>query len=85
MRDSDSPAKYGSQVSRQLSHLKLISRLLAHELHSQGGAKTISLSRDEVLEIQTSLDLYIEEVSRRQGPTGLGSQQETTLVSPRTN
>ena len=56
-----------SALQRQLSNLKLVSRLLSHELHTQGGSKSITLSRDEVLEIQTTLELFIEEVSRRQG------------------
>lgn len=79
-------SKYGSQLGRQLAHLKLISRLLAHELHSQGGAKTITLSRDEVTEIQTSIDLFIEEVGRRQGSQGSlggGAAPDTTLVTAR--
>ena len=45
--------------------LKLISRLLGHELHSQGNAKAISLSRESVIEVQTTLDLFIEEASRQ--------------------
>jgi len=61
--------KYSNSLSRQLSNLKLISRLLGHELHNQSSAKTISLSRDEVMEIQTTIDLFIEEASK-----GIGSK-----------
>lgn len=74
-------------LARQLSNLKLVSRLLGHELHTQGGSKTITLSRDEVQEIQTTLDLYIEEVSRLSagltGGSGLGAGgagSETRMV-----
>lgn len=52
-----------SRIERQLAHLKIVSRLLAHELHAQN-APRVTLSRDQVLEIQTSIDLYIEEVMR---------------------
>lgn len=52
-----------SRIERQLAHLKIVSRLLAHELHAQN-APRITLSREQVLEIQTSIDLYIEEVMR---------------------
>ena len=53
-----------SSLQRQLANLKLISRLLGHELHSQGSAKTVTLTREEVVEIQTTIDLFIEEVGR---------------------
>lgn len=54
-------------VVRQLASLKLLSRLLGHELHAQGVTKTVTLSREEVVEIQTTVDLFIEELTRRQG------------------
>jgi hypothetical protein len=50
---------------RQLASLKLLSRLLGHELHAQANTKAVSLSRDEVIEIQTTVDLFIEELTRR--------------------
>lgn len=57
--------KHGTHLERHLAQLKLVSRLLGHELHSQGGSKAIALSRDHVLEMQTALDLFIEEASKR--------------------
>ena len=33
-------------LQRQLASLKLVSRLLGHELHSQSNAKSITLSRE---------------------------------------
>ena len=61
-------------LHRQLAHLKVVSRLLGHELHSQGSSKSITLSRDQVAEIQTSLDLFIEDVGRRVGPGGMSRE-----------
>lgn len=52
---------------RQVSHLKVVSRLLGHELSVQSSSRSITLSRDEVMEIQTTLDLFIEEATRRLG------------------
>lgn len=70
----DNPNKNQSTtLGRQLANLKLISRLLGHELHAQGGSKAITLSRDEVVEIQTTLDLFIEEATRRGGPRSTGA------------
>ena len=82
MQGHDPLAKTSAGLARQLSNLKLVSRLLGHELHSQGSAKTITLSREEVLEIQTTLDLFIEEVARQGGHLGGGgsSAPETRMV-----
>jgi len=60
-----SPVKMQAQMQRSLASLKLVSRLLSHELHAQSSSKTLTLSRDEVLEIQTVIDLFIEDASRR--------------------
>ncbi|MEL6713481.1 MAG: hypothetical protein AAFP86_06890, partial [Planctomycetota bacterium] len=72
--------KHGTHLERHLAQLKLVSRLLGHELHSQGGSKAIALSRDQVTEIQTALDLFIEEAAKRlAGHTGgYGPSQPST-------
>jgi len=62
--DAPSQHRPTNAIQRQLANLKLVSRLLGHELHTQSSAKSINLSRESVLEIQTSLDLFIEEASR---------------------
>jgi hypothetical protein len=74
-------------LARQLASLKLLSRLLGHELHAQGSSKSVTLSREEVSEMQVTLDLFIEEVSRRMGGGGSLSSgaQETQLVTARNN
>jgi hypothetical protein len=59
-----------NQVVRQLASLKVLSRLLGHELHSQSSTKTITLSREALIEIQTTVDLFIEEITRRQAIAG---------------
>ena len=61
---------------RQLATLKVLSRLLGHELHSQSGTKAVTLSRDEVIEVQTTVDLFIEELTRRMA----GAVVPTTAV-----
>ena len=85
--DSPSQQRTPTSLQRHLSNLKLVSRLLGHELHSQSNAKAISLSRDAVQEIQTTLDLYIEEVSRGQGAFGgaNGNAAQTTRMVGNTN
>lgn len=80
-----SQTKFTSQVARQLSNLKLVSRLLAHELHAQASSKTVTLSKEEVLEIQTTIDLFIEEIGRKQGGIGGGVSNEPALIASRNN
>jgi hypothetical protein len=74
--DTSSQQRTSSILQRQLSNLKLVSRLLGHELHSQSSAKSVTFSREAVLEIQTTLDLFIEEANR--GQMNIGAPQGST-------
>jgi hypothetical protein len=65
--------------------LKIVSRLLSHELHAQATNKSITLSRDEVLELQTCIDLFIEELGKRSGAPGTLGVAEPPLVGARNN
>jgi hypothetical protein len=76
-----------SRPARQLVHLKLVSRLLGHELHAQNGPR-MAFSREEVVEIQTAIDLFIEEVLRSKGATGAlvpAPEMEVQAVPARVN
>ena len=74
-----------SSSQRHIATLKVVSRLLGHELKSQGTGKAISMSRDEVTEIQTTIDLFIEQATRGQKSSGSGAPaaevQQTRMVS----
>lgn len=82
--DIPSQQRSSTSMQRQLSSLKLVSRLLGHELHSQGSAKAISLSRESVLEIQNTLDIFIEEAGRNHmgmnSPSG-AAKSNTRMVN----
>ncbi len=73
-----------SSSQRHIATLKVVSRLLGHELKSQGTGKAISMSRDEVTEIQTTIDLFIEQATRGQKSSGSGTPaaevQQTRMV-----
>ena len=75
-----------NRLERTLAHLKIVSRLLGHELHAQN-APRLTFSRDEVLEIQTSIDLFIEEVLRsvRGASAGATREVEMPTVEARVN
>jgi hypothetical protein len=77
----------GDQLERQLAHLKILSRLLGHELHAQTGTR-IALSRDEVNEVRTILDLFIEEIMRGRGSSSAGvtlTRADPEIVPARVN
>ena len=80
-----SQQKYVVQLSRQLANLKLVSRLLAHEMHAQQTSKTITLSKDEVGEIQTCIDLFIEEAARQKGALAGTQPVDGPLATARIN
>lgn len=75
-------AQSAARIERELAHLKIISRLLGHEMHAQNGQR-ILLSRDEVQEIQTSLDLFIEAASgsRSKGSPSVQGVEPTPVAS----
>ncbi len=80
-----SQTKFSAQVGRQLATLKVVSRLLSHELHAQSSSKSIALSKDEVVEIQTTIDLFIEQVGRTSTPSSPLVVAEPPLVASRNN
>jgi len=67
-----------NRLERTLSHLKIISRLLGHELHAQN-APRLTFSREEIIEVQTSIDLFIEEAQKTARGTLGGPTREVEL------
>jgi len=67
-----------NRLERTLSHLKIVSRLLGHELHAQN-APRLTFSREEIIEIQTSVDLFIEEALRASRGTAGGPTREVEI------
>ena len=75
------------RIERHLAQLKLISRLIGHELHAQTGPR-VTLSRDEVFEIQTGIDLFIEQFAKKQrgvAASSVHSELEIQAVAARVN
>lgn len=59
----------GKFVHRRVSQLKLLTRLLEHELDAAKGAKDVSLERGLLEETLDSLELFIEDVDGANGGT----------------
>jgi len=89
-RNRTSPAtNRTSRIERKLAPLKIISRLLGHELRASQATR-LTLTREEVHEIQTSLDMYIESMTRtRGGQSSAGAREPQDVdvqpVSSRVN
>ena len=84
MERTHSSPNQPSTIERQISHLKIISRLLGHELHAQTSPR-LTMSREEVLEIQTSIDLFIEDIMKnkvRGGASRLSSSEPEIQAVP---
>jgi len=67
-----------NRLERTLSHLKIVSRLLGHELHAQN-APRLTFSREEIIELQTSIDLFIEEAIRTSRGNAAGAPREVEI------
>jgi len=89
-RTSPTSSTRTSRTERQLAPLKLVSRLLGHELHAQQSPR-LTLSREEVVEIQTTLDIYIEGAmrgsrgGRGSAPSHVSGELEVQAVPARVN
>jgi len=83
--DRHTPSTNGSPTERHIANLKILSRLLSHELRAQTGPR-LTLSREEMAEIQVCLDLFIEEMMRRKGSSGaVRAEVEVQTVPARMN
>jgi hypothetical protein len=51
----------GSFVSRRISHLKILSRLLEHELDATKSAKDVTLDRDIVESMLETVENFVED------------------------
>ena len=69
----------GKYVHRRMSQLKILSRLLEHELDSAKGAKDISLERGLVEDTLDTLEIFIEDVEGANGGAGRRPQAEKAV------
>jgi hypothetical protein len=75
------PGSPSNRLERTLASLKVVSRLLGHELHAQNTPR-LTFSRDEVAEIQTCIDLFIEDALRTTRGAPSPATREVELAAP---
>jgi hypothetical protein len=59
-----------SFVQRRLSQVKLLNRLLEHELGAARGAKELTLERELVENVVDALEIFVEDFERHSGHAG---------------
>ncbi len=71
----------GKFVHRRMSQLKILSRLLEHELDAAKGAKDISLERGLLEDTLDTLEIFIEDVEGANGGAMRSRQSAEKTVS----
>ncbi len=75
----------GKFVHRRMSQLKILSRLLEHELDAAKGAKDISLDRTILEDTLDTLEIFIEDVEGANGGVPPRARQSAEKTVSRLN
>ena len=75
----------GKFVHRRMSQLKILSRLLEHELDAAKGAKDISLDRGIIEDTLDTLEIFIEDVEGVNGGIPPRTRQSSEKTVSRLN
>jgi hypothetical protein len=65
------PENIGKYVSRHLAQLKILSRLVEHELDAAKGGREVTIDRDLIESFLDTLDIFVEDC---EGQTGVARQ-----------
>lgn len=63
----DAKPEVGKYVSRHLSQLKVLSRLLEHELDAAKGGREVTIDRDTIENFLDTLEIFIEDCDAQTG------------------
>ncbi len=75
--ESKSEINVGKFVGRHLSQLKIMTRLLDHELEAAKGAREVTLDRDLLENVLDTLEIFTDDCEMVSG----GSRERTTVES----
>ena len=59
--DKQIDTNISTSAHRRLSHVKVVARLLEHELAAGKGSKDVSLERDLLENVLDTLEMYVED------------------------
>lgn len=75
--ESKSEINVGKFVGRHLSQLKIMTRLLDHELEAAKGAREVTLDRDLLENVLDTLEIFTDDCEMVSG----GSRERATVES----
>ena len=80
--ESKSEVNVGKFVGRHLSQLKILTRLLDHELEAAKGAREVTLDRDLLENVLDTLEIFTDDCEMVSGGAGgRGKVQEKPVVA----
>lgn len=59
--DKQTETNIGTSAHRRLSHIKVVTRLLEHELGAGKGSKDVTMERDLLENVLDTLEMYVED------------------------
>lgn len=83
--ESKSEVNVGKFVGRHLSQLKILTRLLDHELESAKGAREVTLDRDLIENVLDTLEIFTDDCETISGGSRERSKSEQKPVVARLN
>jgi hypothetical protein len=83
--ESKSEVNVGKFVGRHLSQIKLMTRLLDHELESAKGAREVTLDRDLLENVLDTLEIFTDDCEIVSGGSRARAKVENKPVVARLN
>jgi len=75
----------GKFVSRHLSQLKILARMLEHELEGAKGGREVTIDREVVESVLDTLEIFVDDCENAAGTARERSKAETKPVVARLN
>ena len=83
--ESKSEVNVGKYVGRRLSQLKILTRLLDHELEAAKGAREVTLDRDLIENVLDALEVFTDDCEADNGGVRERAKVEQKPVVARLN
>ena len=83
--ESKSEVNVGKFVGRHLSQIKILTRLLDHELEAAKGAREITVDRDLIENVIDTLEIFTDDCEGVSGGSGRERKGEQKPVVARLN
>ena len=79
--ESKSEVNVGKFVGRHLSQLKILTRLLDHELEASKGAREVTIDRDLIENVLDTLEIFTDDCESVSGGRDRAKVQDKPVVA----